>query len=929
MLPKGSDARRQAEHVLPYRLRALALDQKLEALELGRAIYHLAQRRGFLSNRKAPPRKDEKPGEVKEHITELEKNIKAAGARTLGKYLSGLDPEQERIRRRWTSRPMYLDEFAVLWAAQAAYHPAILTDDLRKRIHRAIFHQRPLKNQSNLIGTCELERGRQRAPKALLLFQRFRTLQQITSARVVARSGAGRELGAAERATLLAALDRQGELAFSKAKKLIGLPPGSTFNWESGGEDKFNGNHTGARLAEIFGDRWHRMCPSGKDQVVEDVLSIHSDAALERRGLKWDLDSEAAARFGHVNLEDGHGGLSRQALQKLVPLMEQGVPYATAVDKVYGRKEHKPLEVLPPPAPTYPHLRNPMVLRVLAELRKVVNAVIAAHGKPDAVRVELARDMRRSKKQRQESWLRMRQNERDRKRAAQKILAEMNNDSPSRQDKEKVLLAEECNWTCPYTGKCISMQSLLGPTPQFDIEHIIPFSRSLDDSFTNKTLCDIAENRDHKRNRTPFEAYAAEPDKWNAILGRVGRFRSNAREEKVRRFRQEEIEGIEDFAARQLNDTRYATRQATDYLALLYGGLYEKGGKRFIQAAKGGTTAYLRNEWQLNSILGDGGTKSRDDHRHHAVDAVAIALTDAGTVKMLSDAAGRAAQEGRRRFGRVEDPWPGFLDDVRQAIEGLNVSHRVSRKVNGPLHEETNYGPGKKRDAAGRPESLSVRKRLDALTPADMKLIADERVRGLVTAKLATLGGDAKKAFSDVKNHPCFELKDGRRIPIHAVRLRRSGTALAVGEGARVRYVLTGSNHHMELYEVTDAKGKTRWKGRVVSRFEAIRRQGRKQPVVDRTPPDGGTFKFSLAPGEIVHLTDEKGEARLYRVRTVSQAASGSIEIAGAKVNDARLKDEIIKGGDWLRITSMDKVAAMSCHKVIITPLGEIRDAND
>ena len=929
-MPKHSPERRQAEQVLPYRLRAMALTEKLEPFELGRAIYHLGQRRGFLSNRKAPPKKDEKLGEVKEHIHKLEKQMKDAGAETLGQYLAGLDSETERIRRRWTSRAMYLAEFAKIWAAQTIHHPGILNQELGKRLHRAIFHQRPLKSQAGLIGTCEFERGRKRAPWGLTLAQRFRLLQQVVNARIVAPHGADRYLTADERDALLRVLEREGDLSFSKARKLLNLPRGHGFNWESGGEDRFLGNRTNAKLAGIFGDRWWAFTDAERDQIVEDVLSIHKDDALTRRGQRrWGLDAEAAAKFGQTALEDGYCGLSRQALAKLVPMLQDGVPYSMAVKEIYGERRTEPADCLPPPAPTYPHIRNPMVLRVLAELRKVVNAIVKEHGKPAAIRVELARDMRRSKKQRTESWKKMRQNERDRKKAAEKIAQETRVQEPGRADVEKVLLAEECNWQCPYTGKSISMSSLLGPSPEFDVEHIIPFSRCLEDSFVNKTLCEVKENRDHKRNRTPYEAYGASPDRWQDILSRVKRFKGSAAEGKLRRFQQETIEGIDEFTDRQLTDTRYATRQATQYLALLYGGIYEKEGRRFIQAGKGGTTAYLRNEWQLNTILGDGGAKSRDDHRHHAVDAVAIALTDAGTVKMLSDAAARAAREGRRRFGRIEDPWPGFLDDVRQAVEGMVVSHRISRKVNGPLHEETNYGPSRERDAQGKPVFFSVRKRLDALAASDVENIADERVREIVKAKVDALGGDPKKAFASAENHPCIQTKHGRRIPIHAVRIRKSEAMIGVGQGPRQRYVASGSNHHVEIFEVKDKNGRTRWKGRVVSRYEAMGRQATRRPVVDRTPPEGGRFIFSLTSGEIVQLAGDQGRQEQYRVRTVSLSKSGSIEIAAARLTDARLKDNIIKSGDWLRIRSMETLAQMCCRKVIVTPLGEIRYAND
>jgi CRISPR-associated endonuclease Csn1 len=928
-LLRYSAERRRLEHVLPYRLRAMALTEKLEPFELGRAIYHLAQRRGFLSNRKAPPKKDEKPGEVKAQITQLETKMKEAGAETLGQYFAGLDPEEERIRRRWTSRAMYQAEFKRIWDEQARHHPAILTEELGKHVYRAIFQQRPLKSQSNLIGTCEFERGRKRAPWGLLLAQRFRMLQQVGNTSIVAPNGAQRAFTDDERDRLLSFLQREGDLTFPKTRKLLDLPKGHKFNWEEGGEERFLGNRTNAKLAAVFGERWWKMSEKEREQVVEDVLSIHKDDALERRGARcWGLDADAAAKLGQTALEDGHCALSRQALLKLMPMLEDGVPYSTAVKELYGDRHGDALDCLPPPAPTYPHLRNPMVLRVLAELRKVVNAVLRDHGKPATIRVELARDMRRSKKQRTDAWQKMRQNERDRKKAADRIAKESGAENPSRADVEKVLLAEECGWICPYTGRSISMNDLMGPTPQFDIEHIIPFSRSLDDSFLNKTLCEVKENRDHKRNRTPHEAYAGNAEKWDAIIARVRRFKSSAADAKLRRFQQETTEGLDEFASRQLNDTRYATRQATDYLALLYGELYEKDGRRFIQASKGGMTAYLRNEWQLNTILGDGGAKSRDDHRHHAVDAVAIALTDASTVKMLSDAAERATSEGRRRFGRVEEPWPHFLDDVRQAVEGVSVSHRISRKVNGPMHKETNYGPSKGRDAQGKPESFRERKRLDALSPADMKLIADDRVRQLVEEKLAEFGGDAKKAYGESKNHPCIVTKRGRRIPIHCVRLRKSQAMIEVGQGPRQRYVASESNHHMEIFEVKDKKGKTHWKGRVVSTYEAMRRLATRRPVVDRTPPDGGRFLLSLAHGEIIQLTAPGKPTGLYRVRKVSLAKTGSIEIAAARLTDARLKDEIIKSGEWLR-KPPDKLAEMACRKVIVTPLGEVRYAND
>src|SRR5690606_32086195 len=156
-----------------------------------------------------------------------------------------------------------------------------------------------------------------------------------------------------------------------------------------------------------------------------------------------------------------------------------------------------------------------------------------------------------------------------------------------------------------YTGKPISMRSLFGDTPHFDVEHIIPYSRSLDNSFANKTLCYHEENRSVKRGRTPFEAYGSDPARWEAILERVRRFarRGNKSNPKLRKFRQDTLEDLDECTQRQLIGPRYAWREAAEYLGLLYGGAIDPSGKRRVQVSRGKVTAALRNAWKLNGIL--------------------------------------------------------------------------------------------------------------------------------------------------------------------------------------------------------------------------------------------------------------------------------------------------------------------------------------
>lgn len=908
----------------PYDLRAKALDEKLTPHELGRALYHLGQRRGFKSIRKAPMKKDEELGKVKGGIAELGQKMEETGSRTLGEYFTKVNPHEERIRTRYTSRLMYEEEFEKIWEAQKVHH-ANFTGELKKRIKDAIFKQRPLKSQKNLIGRCELEPERKRAPVALLPAQRFRYLQTLNNLEVE-----GRKLTEDERKKTIEALETEGDLTFPKARKLLGLPRLSKFNLERGGEKRIPGNRTAAKLREVLGEQWPRFTEKEREKVIEDLRSIVNEDALKKRGMKaWGLDERGAKALSEVPLEDGYIAFSRQAIVKLLPHLEEGKPLQTAIKELYPERfahEGEPLDNLPPvKSDVFTELRNPLVERSLTELRKVVNAIVEQYGKPEMIRIELARDLRRTADQREYAWKRMRANEKERKKAAEKIVKEAGITNPKRDDILKVLLWEECGWHCPYTGKAISMKALFGEHPQFDIEHIIPFDRSLDDSFLNKTLCDVEENRKRKHNRTPFEAYSG-TEKWDEIIGRVKKFKGDAGEEKRDRFLMDDKaleEYLGDFTSRQLNDTRYASRKAKEYLGFLYGGINDDGvdktGKRRVQATPGGVTAHLRSCWGLNTLLGDGPGKSREDHRHHTVDALVTALTEPGAVKLLSDAARRAQRERRRRFGKVEEPWKGFLEEARKTLAKVVVSPRVSRRVRGKLHAETFYSPRTGQDGK---EYVLIRKPLDSLTAKDLENIVDPKVREVVMKHLKKQGGDLKKAFADPKKHPCIETPSGKRY-IHRVRIKDNLATFRVGKGHRSRHVVTESNHHMEIVGVLDEKGEVnKWEGHVVSLYEAKKRLRAKEEVVRRDHGDGRKFLFSIANGEIIELDDENKTRRLYVVRTVPQ----SKQLRIVALNDARMLKVIPKAG----LTPVpETLRTKNCQKVVITPLGEVRHAND
>lgn len=924
----GPDGDR-AFHILCYRLRARALDQRLEPHELGRALYHLAQRRGYQSNRRADM-KDEDAGVVEAGIADLRAMTSAANSRTLGEYFASLDPREQRIRGRWTARDMYTSEFDAIWRAQQPHHAA-LTAELRAQLFNAIFFQRPLKSQTHLIGRCELVPGRKRAALATRLAQRFRMLQRVNDLLVEPDGQPARPLAADERAAVLDLL-AAGDMRFAAIRKKLKLGANTRFNLERGDEKTLVGDRTSAKLSAVLNARWDEMADDARDELIEDVRQFEKRDALRRRLVAhYGFDEDTAAKLAAIRLEPGYAAHSAPALARLVELMETGKQYMTARLEAYPQSGalREPLDRLPPVLSVYPQIRNPSVLRALTELRRVVNAIVVQYGKPALVRVELARDLKTSRKERQRRTQQMRENQRAREDAASRILREAKLSEPSRDDVRKVLLADECNWCCPFTGRAFAMRDLVGRNPQLDIAHIIPRSLSLDDSFVNMTLCWHDENRNRMRNRTPRQAYSADPQRWQEILDRVRRFNGPLARLKLERLMTTD-EGLTDilerFNSRQLNDTRYASRLAADYLGLLYGGRTDADGRLRVQVSAGQVTAHIRNELGLNAILSDGGEKSRSDHRHHAVDALCIALADPAMVKRLSDAAEHAWEHGRRRFAPIEPPWPGFLEDVRRAIAGVIVSRRPERRIRGRFHAESLYSK-----PIPRPDGTAetrIRKRLDQLSATEIQkgAIADPVIRRLVADKLAEIGGAPKQAFADPKHHPFLTAKDGRRIPIHSVRVRVNEKPWTIGSGARERRVVSagGANHHVVLVSRQGPRGEE-WADHVVSRYEAHQRLRRNEPVVKRDWPDGWTFRFSLCPGDYVEMDDGAGMRAVYRVTCVSKN-NHEFRLH----SDARKSEEIRSTrGARIRAKSGLFWAERRVRKVVVTPLGEVIPCND
>lgn len=885
----------------PYVLRKRGLDELLKPFELGRAIYHLSQRRGFLSNRKKKATDD---GEVKTAISALRTEITNANCRTLGEYLAS----QPAKRKRYTDREMYKEEFDRIMAAQKAHFPDALTSAFRVELHNAIFYQRPLKIQKNLVGKCTFEPERRRAASASLEAQRVRFLQDINHLKVKNPITLDfRKLEPDELHKLKNILEYKEKLSWTGAKKALGLHKNEVFNLEENEIKKdLTGNRTAYSAIKAIGERWKEMTETERNNLATDMLTIDNVAGfLKRMKTHWGFDEATAIKLAETELEKGYARLSTRAMRRILPHLEAGMIYSEACAAA-GYDHANPGRASATGALSEPgNLRNPVVQKALYEARKVVNGVIREYGMPDVIRVEMARDMKTTMKEKKR--IQKEQNDRKKKNEAARgrLRAEWGIENPSGDDVDKYNMWEECNQTCPYTGESISREALF--SANVDVEHIIPYSRSLDDSYMNKTLCMAAENRSVKKNMTPYETYAADEARWQEINQRIKALPYPKR----MRFEQKEI-NTDECVTRQLNDTRYISREVQTYLKQL--------GTAEVEVTKGQATATLRRRWGLDRILAPPGEaiKNREDHRHHAIDAVVVALTSRRLFSKLSRLSARygGASLSERGFA-LENPWATFYSDICEKIGGIVVSHASARKISGALHAETAMGY-----LEGR-EVFAYRKPLDAFNKEkQLEDIGDRKIREIVKARLNEHGGDFKAAFGNLTEKPLLHL-DGK-TPIKSVRVhvtvRKPEMSLCAikRDGKPYKYFELGNNHHVEIIEDTKT-GKR--KGIFVTAIEAAKRARiDKTKIVQREHGNEWRFVMSLCINDTLEIIDNDGVVKQYRVQKMS-GANNRITLRLHTVSGVENNTGMFECSP----NTMPKNA----KKVLVDPIGRVWPCND
>jgi CRISPR-associated endonuclease Csn1 len=577
---------------------------------------------------------------------------------------------------------------------------------------------------------------------------------------------------------------------------------------------------------------------------AEDDLELVAQLAQE-----WDLTEEEAEKLATLDLPAGYARLSEKALAAIVPQLEADViSYSGAVERA-GYKSHSDLghkqlfKRLPyygialerhvtfgsndprdPLADQFGRVANPTVHIALNQLRRMVNELIKLFGPPAEVVLEVARDLKnspfvRGKIEKQQAENQKRNDE------FKQTLDELG--LADRGDGVlRLRLWEEAGRRCPYTGQTISIEKLFAG--EVEIEHILPFTRTLDDSIANKTICLRKANRD-KGNKTPFEAFGGSPGdyEWQGITARAAQMPRNKRW----RFAEDAIEQFErdgDFLARQLTDNQYIARLAREYLTAICPA-------NKVWVTPGRLTYLLSRRWGFP-------IKNRDDHRHHALDAMLIGVTDRALLKRVADTHKRDQSQGVRRFlADLAPPWPNFREDAMRVHDHIIVSHRPDHGIQGQLHNDIAYGIAQNseqaRNAEHRVPVAEIKKPGDLLSIKGRKLRAellsyvtgksfkecrnvmaecDEMALKKAKNKIKKFCNIDDKSFIE-KANKLFRKRGMRRIRI----CENINLILIKDKDGRFYKGFKGdSNAYYDIYMGPDGK----WSGAIISTFNATQK---------------------------------------------------------------------------------------------------------
>ncbi|MDK2951915.1 MAG: CRISPR-associated endonuclease Csn1 [Kosmotogales bacterium] len=634
----------------PWKLREEGLRRKLNNKEWARVLTHIAKHRGFKSNRKSNEEDDKESGKLTKGAGQLKRMLCEKNYETVGEMIS--KDEQFCERKRNTTgdysktilRSLHEEEINILFENQKKLGNIYTGDEFKEEYLDIMLFQKPYASKEQIekmVGRCTFFKDELRAPRNSFTAEYFRLLQLINNLRIIntTKEEKLRKLTAEERDIVKENAFKTRKLTYKRLRKELNLEDEDKFNInKKAKKDKDIENDTFIELKgyhslkkAIPGGIWNELLerPEKIDEIACALTLRKTDEDIREYLEEKGFEGEVIESVLCVNLS-GHSNLSLKALRMLIPHMENGKSYDEACSLAgidFSNPDEKTENYKLPVIDFEKYqLTNPVVKRSLSQVRKVVNAVIDKYGSPARVHIELARDLVKSFEKRREIEKIQKGNRAENERATEEIKELANSSKVSRDDIIKYNLWKQQDNKCAYSLKPIDIQRLF-ESGYAEVDHILPYSRTFDDSFDNKVLVFASENQ-NKGNKTPYEYFGQDDERWSKYINWVNSRKFNNRKKLNLLKKKLSPEETSEFKARNLNDTRYITRYIMKYINnnLKFS---DSIWQRKVIAINGWVTSKLRYMWGL--------TKNREESDlHHALDASIIAATTEGLINKIS-----------------------------------------------------------------------------------------------------------------------------------------------------------------------------------------------------------------------------------------------------------------------------------------------------
>ena len=913
-----------------YELRVQALERALTKQEFVRVLIHLAQRRGYKSNSKSEEAKDKENGKVKSAISENKKCMEENGYRTIGEMLLNDDrfwecnPDGTKIfvphnhpddYRTTVERSMVEDEIRLIFSRQRALGVPYATSEFEEAYLEIWGSQRNFDEGpggkspyggnmiEKMLGHCTFEKDEPRAAKGSYSAEYFRLLQDVNHLRLVKNNGESCALTREQKQIYIDLVMKSAAASYAQLRKKLELSNDVLFNMLRYGSDEI-GKAERKKLGHmkfyhemrkvlntVQKDAISTVSWEQRDEIARILLCYKSDDKRKAQLEKLDIPREfIPALLTLSTSKTAH--LSVKALRKLIPYLEKGMTYAEACKEVYGEQKSSITKKNKLSLFDIEPINNPVVRRAVSQTIRVINAVVREYGAPEVVRVELAREMGKPYDVRTQMTKKQEANAKRNEELRQQI-KKIKGAEPTGQDIVKFKLFQDQNGVCLYSGQNLDITRLF-EAGYVDVDHIIPYSISFDDSYTNKVLVRSPENR-QKGNRIPADYFKSAPARWQRFETLVNTQVHNWKKKRNLLTQALSEEQKNGFKQRNLVDTQYIARVIynliNDHLQFAETGKYDK--KRRTQAVNGAITAHVRKRLGIQKIREDGDL-------HHAADAAVVACVSPGMIQKITQYTKhrkciRKTKEGyldtetgelmtREAYDakyspRFPAPWERFRQelearlsdnpaeeiarlhlatyDSEEEIKPVFVSRKQTHKISGAAHEATIRSAKKPGGSISKKPltSLSLNKKTGEIegyyAPESDRLLYEA-----LKKRLEEFDGNAEKAFAE----PFYKPKrDGTRGPlVKKVKIYEKKTiTVPVGggnadNGSMIRvdvfYIEDDGYYYVPIYTADVIKGA------LPNRAVVAHKSHGEWKVMDDKD-----FLFSMYPNELLYIESRKG----------------------------------------------------------------------